>query len=97
MKLHAAAILVIFWLGIFTVQTVKGSIGSQSMRKISCVSLPTQELKIRNFVSYERQKNPVNAIMFVTRKGIKICVSADQKWVQDAMKRIDKKQSTKGK
>ncbi|NXE20165.1 XCL1 protein, partial [Ardeotis kori] len=74
-----------------------GSIGSQSMRKISCVSLPTQELKIRNLVSYERQKNPVNAVMFVTRKGIKICVSANQKWVQDAMKRIDKKQTTKGK
>ncbi|NXU30028.1 XCL1 protein, partial [Thalassarche chlororhynchos] len=72
-----------------------GSIGSQPMRKLSCVSLSTQQLNIRNLVSYEKQKVPVNAIMFITTKGIKICVSPDQKWVQAAIKKIDQKRSTK--
>ncbi|NXS72364.1 XCL1 protein, partial [Pandion haliaetus] len=73
-----------------------GSIGSQAMRKISCVSLSTQQLNIRNLVSYEKQQVPVNAIMFITTKGIKICVSPDQKWVQAAIKKIDQKRPTKG-
>ncbi|NXN47254.1 XCL1 protein, partial [Rhinoptilus africanus] len=72
-----------------------GGIGSQPMRKYSCVSLSTQTLNIRNLVSYEKQKVPVNAIMFITTKGIKICVSPDQKWVQSAIKKIDQKRTTK--
>lgn len=97
MKLHTAAILLIFWLGIFTAHKVKGSAGSQSMRKLSCVRLSTQQLNIRNLVTYEKQQVPVNAIMFITSKGIKICVSPDQKWVQMAMKKIDQKRVIKGK
>ncbi|NXH72328.1 XCL1 protein, partial [Hydrobates tethys] len=72
-----------------------GSIGSQPMRKLSCVSLSTQQLNIRNLVNYEKQRVPVNAVMFITTKGIKICVSPDQKWVQTAMKIIDQKRTTK--
>ncbi|NXW32540.1 XCL1 protein, partial [Phaetusa simplex] len=74
-----------------------GSIGSQPMRKYSCVSLSTQQLNIRNLVSYEKQKVPINAIMFITTKGIKICVSPDQKWVQSAIKKIDQKRTTRHK
>ncbi|NWY57296.1 XCL1 protein, partial [Chionis minor] len=74
-----------------------GSIGSQPMRKFSCVRLSTQQLNIRNLVSYEKQQSPVNAVMFITTKGIKICISADQKWVQSAMKIIDQKRTTKRK
>ncbi|NXL48764.1 XCL1 protein, partial [Podilymbus podiceps] len=74
-----------------------GSIGSQSMRKLSCVTLSTQQLNIRNLVSYEKQQVPLNAIMFITTKGIRICVSPDQKWVQTAIKKIDQKRTTKGK
>ncbi|XP_075583822.1 lymphotactin-like [Pelecanus crispus] len=97
MKLHAAAILVLFWLGIFAVHTVKGSIGSQSMQKYHCVNLSTRQLNIQTLVNYEKQQSPVNAIMFITTKGIKICVSPNQKWVKAAMKKIDEKRTTRGK
>ncbi|XP_009636842.2 cytokine SCM-1 beta-like [Egretta garzetta] len=97
MKLHAAAILVICWLGIFTMDTVKGSIGSQRMHKLRCVILPTQQVNIQKLVGYERQQGPVNAVMFMTIKGFKFCVNADQKWVQDAIRKIDQKRTTKGK
>ncbi|NXW13192.1 XCL1 protein, partial [Circaetus pectoralis] len=73
-----------------------GGIGSQPMRKISCVNLSTEQLNIRKLVSYEKQQVPVEAIMFITTKGIKICVSPKQKWVQAAMKKIDQKRTTKG-
>ncbi|KAM6384778.1 eotaxin-like [Alca torda] len=95
MKLHAAAILIILWLGIFTVHTVKGSVGSQPMRKYSCVNLSRLQPNIQNLVSYEKQKVPINAIMFITTRGIKICVSPHQKWVQAAIRKIDKNRTTK--
>ncbi|NWH47565.1 XCL1 protein, partial [Fregata magnificens] len=74
---------------------ILGSIGSQPMRKFSCVSLSTQQLNIRKLVSYEKQQVPVNAIMFINTKGIKICVSPNQKWVQAAMKKINQRRTTK--
>ncbi|NXS82753.1 XCL1 protein, partial [Erpornis zantholeuca] len=95
MKLHTAAILLLFWLGIFTVHTVKGSASSQSMRKYSCVTLSPRQLNVRNLVSYEKQQVPVDAIMFITAKGIRICVRANQQWVQTAIKKIDEKRSAK--
>ncbi|XP_025900209.1 lymphotactin-like [Nothoprocta perdicaria] len=97
MKFHTVTILVIFWLGVFTASTVRGSAGSQPMRRFTCVELSTQKVDIRSLVNYERQRVPVNAVMFITAKGIKICVRADQKWVQAAMKKIDQKRSRKGK
>ncbi|KFV52772.1 Lymphotactin, partial [Gavia stellata] len=72
-----------------------GSVGSQSMRKFSCVSLSTQQLNIRQLVNYEKQQVPLNAIMFITTKGIKICVSPNQKWVKAAIKNIDQRRTTK--
>ncbi|NXD86065.1 XCL1 protein, partial [Halcyon senegalensis] len=74
-----------------------GSVGSQSMRKISCVNLSTQQLNIQTLVSYEKQEAPVKAIMFITKRGIKICVSPDQKWVQAAVTKIDRRRTAKGK
>ncbi|NXY34677.1 XCL1 protein, partial [Pomatorhinus ruficollis] len=74
-----------------------GSASSQSMRKFSCVNLSTKQLNIQNLVSYEKQQVPTNAIMFITAKGIKICVSADQRWVQTAIKRIDNRRAAKRK
>ncbi|KAM6310123.1 lymphotactin-like [Aegotheles albertisi] len=97
MRHHAAAILLIFWLGVCAVHTVKGSIGSQPMKRFSCIHLSTQKLNIPNLVSYEKQYIPVPAIMFINRRGNRICVSPDQKWVKAAMKKIDQKRTTKGK
>ncbi|NWX24158.1 XCL1 protein, partial [Aegotheles bennettii] len=74
-----------------------GSIGSQPMQRFSCIHLSTRKLNIPNLVSYEKQHIPVPAIMFINRRGIRICVSPDQKWVQAAMKKIDQKRTTKGK
>ncbi|NXU78358.1 XCL1 protein, partial [Oreotrochilus melanogaster] len=70
-----------------------GSVGSQPMRKLSCVSLSTKKLNVRNLVNYEKQEVPVNAIMFITTKGIRICVSPENKWVQAAVRKIDQRRT----
>ncbi|NXQ17283.1 XCL1 protein, partial [Peucedramus taeniatus] len=72
-----------------------GSISSQPMRKFKCVDLYPKQLNIRNLVSYEKQQVPTEAVMFITATGIKICVSANQKWVQTAIKRIDGRRAAK--
>ncbi|NWH91221.1 XCL1 protein, partial [Aegithalos caudatus] len=75
--------------------SILGSVSSQSMRKFSCVTLSTKQLNIRSLVSYEKHQVPTNAIMFITAGGIRICVSADQRWVQTAIKRIDERRAAK--
>ncbi|XP_007061688.2 cytokine SCM-1 beta [Chelonia mydas] len=90
MKLHGTDILVIFCLGLFTVSTVRGSVASQIAPRSSCVDLSTQQLDIRRLVKYENQNIPVKAVMFITKRGIKICVQPDLKWVQDAIRFLDK-------
>ncbi|NXO09481.1 XCL1 protein, partial [Oriolus oriolus] len=95
MKPHTAAILLLVWLGIFTVHTVKGSASSASSRKYRCVTLSPKQLNIRNLVSYEKQQVPLDAIMFITTKGIRICVRPDQDWVQAAIKKIDERRAAK--
>ncbi|NXH35818.1 XCL1 protein, partial [Myiagra hebetior] len=72
-----------------------GSASSQSMRKYSCATLSPRQLNIRNLISYEKQQVPVDAIMFITAKGIRICVSANQQWVQTAIRRIDDRRAAK--
>ncbi|NWI52838.1 XCL1 protein, partial [Calyptomena viridis] len=79
-----------------TIFPVLGSAGSQAMRKFNCVDLSTKKLNIRNLVGYEKQTQ-ANAVMFITTKGIKICVSSDQEWVQSAMKKIQEKRTAKRK
>ncbi|NXA47206.1 XCL1 protein, partial [Nothocercus julius] len=81
----------------FTFLPLLGSAGSQPMRRFTCVKLSTQKVDIRSLVNYEKQHIPVNAVMFITAKGIKICVSPDQRWVEVAIKKIDQKRSRKGK
>ncbi|NXL70714.1 XCL1 protein, partial [Leptocoma aspasia] len=74
-----------------------GSASGASTRKFRCVTLSPARLNIRNLVSYEKQQVPINAIMFVTADGIRICVSPNQKWVQAAIKRIDERRAAKHK
>ncbi|NXD47092.1 XCL1 protein, partial [Copsychus sechellarum] len=74
-----------------------GNTSGQVMRKFRCVTLSTKQLNIQNLINYERQQVPIDAIMFITARGIKICVSPDQKWVQNAIKRIDEKRAAKRK
>ncbi|NXB59998.1 XCL1 protein, partial [Struthidea cinerea] len=72
-----------------------GSASSTSIRKYSCGTLSPRQLNIRNLVSYEKQQAPTDAIMFITAKGIRICVSAKQPWVKTAIKRIDERRAAK--
>ncbi|NXJ23411.1 XCL1 protein, partial [Dicrurus megarhynchus] len=94
MKLHTAAILLLFWLGIFTVHTVKGKFATREEHR-NCSTLHLWQLNIRNLVSYEKQQVPTDAIMFITAKGIRICVRANQPWVKTAVKRIDERRAAK--
>ncbi|NWT83351.1 XCL2 protein, partial [Lanius ludovicianus] len=72
-----------------------GSASSASNRKFTCATLSSRQLNIRNLVNYEKQQLPTEAILFITTKGIKICVSANRSWVQTAVRRIDERRAAK--
>ncbi|XP_068016677.1 lymphotactin-like [Melanerpes formicivorus] len=96
MKLHVAALLVIFCLGILTMRTVEGSVVSQSMRRYNCVNLAARQLNIKNLISYEKIQGPVEAIMFINKRGVKVCVKPDHKQAQTAMKSIEERRAAEG-
>ncbi|NXN19991.1 XCL1 protein, partial [Indicator maculatus] len=73
-----------------------GSVGSQSMRRYNCVHLSPRKLNIKNLVSYEKIQGPVEAILFINKKGVKICVKPDHRQAQLAMKSVDESRAAKG-
>uniref|UniRef100_A0A7M4E858 Chemokine interleukin-8-like domain-containing protein n=1 Tax=Crocodylus porosus TaxID=8502 RepID=A0A7M4E858_CROPO len=95
MKLYNLAIMVLFCLGILTMHTARGSVGSQIIRRSSCINLSTKELDIRGLANYENQNIPVKAVMFITKGGIKICVEPELKWVKQAIKYLDQRRVIK--
>nr|XP_056714147.1 lymphotactin-like [Euleptes europaea] len=85
MKLYMAAILAISFLDIFNEGIMRGSFGSQMMPLDSCLDLHTEELDIRRLSGYEEQERPFKAVIFVTKKGFRICVPHDLLWVQNTI------------
>ncbi|XP_066477361.1 lymphotactin-like [Tiliqua scincoides] len=91
MKIYLAAFLAIASLELFNVYIVRGSVGSQIMPLSSCVDLDPAQINIRRISHYETQHRPVKAVIFITRRGVKICVPHDLPWVQDAIQTLDQK------
>uniref|UniRef100_A0A8C3SSP6 Chemokine interleukin-8-like domain-containing protein n=1 Tax=Chelydra serpentina TaxID=8475 RepID=A0A8C3SSP6_CHESE len=67
-------------------------VASQITPRSSCVDLSTKQLEIRHL----KNINDSLAFLFfpcrfITKDGIKICVQPDLKWVQNAIKFLDKR------
>nr|7JH1_A Chain A, XCL1 ancestor [unidentified] len=63
-------------------------------RKSCCLKYTKRPLPLKRIKSYTIQSNEacnIKAIIFTTKKGRKICANPNEKWVQKAMKHLDKK------
>ncbi|XP_074078048.1 cytokine SCM-1 beta-like [Macrotis lagotis] len=87
-------LLIFFCFYGFTLFTVEG-VGSEIMKRSFCVSLTSKPLPVNTVKSYTIEEGPMKAVIFVTRKGIKICADPEINWAKGIIKHVDKKQKRK--
>ncbi|XP_070607820.1 lymphotactin-like [Erythrolamprus reginae] len=91
MRLYLAIILAISFLANFKVHIIRGTFGSQPLPVNSCLDLRTEEINIRNLENYEVHHHPKKVVILITKRGVKVCVPHDAPWVNDAIRKLDKK------
>ncbi|KAM8812061.1 lymphotactin-like [Rhynchonycteris naso] len=66
------------------------AVGSEVLEQKICVSLTTKRLPVKNIKTYTIKEGPMKAIIFITRRGFKVCADPQVEWVKKAVHIIDK-------
>uniref|UniRef100_A0A8C9C0D4 Chemokine interleukin-8-like domain-containing protein n=1 Tax=Phocoena sinus TaxID=42100 RepID=A0A8C9C0D4_PHOSS len=79
-------LLILAFLGIccLAAYTVEG-VGTEVLDKNICVSLTTRRLPIKNIKTYTIKEGPMKAVIFITRRGLKVCADPQVEWVNKAV------------
>ncbi|XP_001371932.1 cytokine SCM-1 beta-like [Monodelphis domestica] len=85
MKLFLLAFLCFCGLIAYTVEGV----GSEVMKRRFCVSLTSKRIPVNSVKSYIIEEGSMRAVIFVTRKGIKICADPEVSWAKGVIRAVD--------
>ncbi|KAL2771323.1 lymphotactin precursor [Daubentonia madagascariensis] len=87
--------LILAFLGIccLAAHAVEG-VGSEVPDKSICVSLTTQRLPVKRIKTYTIKEGSMKAVIFITKRGLKVCADPEAKWVKAAVKSVDSKSKT---
>ncbi|XP_037668993.1 lymphotactin [Choloepus didactylus] len=85
-------LLILTFLGIccLTAYVVEG-VGSEVPEKTICMILTTRPLPIQRIKTYTIKEGAMKAVIFVTKRGLKICADPQATWVKAAVKSMDSK------
>ncbi|EHB18764.1 Cytokine SCM-1 beta [Heterocephalus glaber] len=70
-------------------------VGSEVPERSICVSLTTQRLPVSRIKTYTIKEGSMRAVIFITRRGLKVCADPQDKWVKAAVKSVDSRSSTR--
>ncbi|KAM5164844.1 lymphotactin-like [Mantella aurantiaca] len=76
-------------LGIFLCCTIGKGLGIEFVEKSTCLDLQQKEVRLNQLKSYTKQTIPMEAILFVTRKGKELCADPTMPWVIKAIAALD--------
>ncbi|XP_016057823.1 PREDICTED: lymphotactin-like [Miniopterus natalensis] len=65
-------------------------VGSEALEQKICVSLTTRRLPVKNIKTYTIKEGPMKAVIFITRRGFKVCADPQVEWVKKAVETMDK-------
>lgn len=66
-------------------------VGIEVLQETFCVSLRTQRLPIQKIKTYTIKEGAMRAVIFVTKRGLRICADPNAGWTQAAITTLDKK------
>ncbi|KAI5946207.1 Lymphotactin [Manis javanica] len=81
-------ILVLLGTCCLTACTVEG-VGSEVLEKSICVSLTTRRLPIKHIKTYTIKEGSMKAVIFITKRGLKVCADPQVEWVKKAIKTVN--------
>ncbi|XP_028616727.1 lymphotactin-like [Grammomys surdaster] len=77
-----------------TTQVVEG-VGTEVLEESICVSFQTQRLPVQKIKTYTIREGPIKAVIFVTKRELKICADPQANWVKAAIKTVDSRNSSR--
>uniref|UniRef100_G3VNJ0 Chemokine interleukin-8-like domain-containing protein n=1 Tax=Sarcophilus harrisii TaxID=9305 RepID=G3VNJ0_SARHA len=69
-------------------------VGSEVIKKSFCVSW-SQPLQSKRVKSYTIDEGSMKAVIFITRKGFKICANPEANWVKNVINSVDSRRKTR--
>ncbi|KAK2491020.1 hypothetical protein MC885_013778 [Smutsia gigantea] len=65
-------------------------VGSEVLEESICVSLTTRRLPIKHIKTYTIKEGSMKAVIFITKRGLKVCADPQAKWVRKAINTVNK-------
>ncbi|KFO29123.1 lymphotactin [Fukomys damarensis] len=69
-------------------------VGSEVPERRLCVSLTTKPLPLKRIKTYTIKEGSMRAVIFITRRGLKVCADPQHEWVKSAVKSIDSRSNS---
>ncbi|XP_034369556.1 lymphotactin-like [Arvicanthis niloticus] len=77
-----------------TTRVVEG-VGTEALEESSCVSFQIQPLPVQKIKTYTIREGPVKAVIFVTKRELKICADPQANWVKRVIKTVDSRKNAR--
>ncbi|XP_070252864.1 lymphotactin [Myotis yumanensis] len=65
-------------------------VGSEVLEQRICVSMTTRRLPVNKIKTYTIKEGPMKAVIFITKRGLKLCADPQIDWVKKAVETMDK-------
>nr|XP_004658955.1 lymphotactin-like [Jaculus jaculus] len=70
-------------------------VGNEVPERNVCVSLTTQRLPVKKIRTYVIREGFMKAVIFITKRGLKVCADPHANWVKDAINHVDRRSNAK--
>ncbi|XP_004646120.1 lymphotactin [Octodon degus] len=74
---------------------IVAGVGNEVPERSICMSLTTQPLPVNKIKTYVIKEGSMKAVIFITKRGLKICANPQTNWVKAAINSVDSRSNTR--